>query len=81
MKVLYLTLVAEPNGDGFLARCPDIQGAFAEGDTIEEAIFNCIDVVKLIATYRAERGETLGVGQVDLTPQTQFSFAIPVGVG
>jgi hypothetical protein len=32
----------------------------AEGDTVEEALFNCIEVVKMIAAYRAERGESLG---------------------
>ncbi|HHE73158.1 MAG TPA: hypothetical protein ENL34_12850 [Chloroflexi bacterium] len=78
-KVLYLTMVVESNDDGYLARCPGIQGAFAEGDTIEEAIFNCVDVVKMIATYRAERGETLGVNEIDLAPETRFSLAIPVG--
>jgi len=57
-KALYLTMVIEPNDDGYLARCPGIQGAFAEGDTIEEAMFNCVDVVKVIAAYRAEHGET-----------------------
>jgi len=57
-KALYLTMVIEPNDDGYLARCPGIQGGFAEGDTIEEAMFNCVDVVKVIAAYRAERGET-----------------------
>ncbi len=56
-KALYLTMVIEPNDDGYLARCPGIQGAFAEGDTIEEAMFNCVDVLKIIAAYRAERGE------------------------
>ena len=30
------------------------RGAFAEGDTAEEAIFNCIDVMKMIASCRAE---------------------------
>jgi len=40
-----------------LANCPLIQGAFAEGDTIEEAIFNCLDVIKMILEYRDERGE------------------------
>lgn len=45
----------EANDDGYLARCPGIQGAFAEGDTIEEAIFNCIDVIKMIIAYRTER--------------------------
>ena len=56
-KALYLTIVVESNDDGYLAHSPGIQGGFAEGDTIEEAIFNCIDVVKMIAAYRAERGE------------------------
>ena len=78
-KVLYLTMVVESNNDGYLARCPGIQGAFAEGDTIEEAIFNCVDVVKMIAAYRAERGEALGVNEIDLAPETRFSLAIPVG--
>jgi predicted RNase H-like HicB family nuclease len=58
-KALYLTMIIESNDDGYLARCPGIQGAFAEGDTIEEAMFNCVDVVKMIAAYRAERGEKL----------------------
>ncbi len=40
VKMIYLSLTLERNGDGFLARCPLIQGAFAEGDTVSEAIFN-----------------------------------------
>jgi predicted RNase H-like HicB family nuclease len=58
-KALYLTMIIEPNDDGYLARCPGIQGAFAKGDAIEQAMFNCVDVVKVIAAYRAERGETM----------------------
>ena len=80
-KILYLTMVVAANGDGYLARCSDIQGAFAEGDTVEEAIFNCVDVVKMIAAYRAERNETLGKKEIDLTPEMQFSFTMPVGIG
>jgi predicted RNase H-like HicB family nuclease len=53
-KVFLFPLVVETNDDGYLVRCPDIQGAFAEGDTVEEAIFNCVDVIKMIADYRAE---------------------------
>ncbi len=79
-KVFYVTMVVETNDDGYLARCSDIQGAFAEGDTIEEAIFNCVDVIKMIAAYRADRHETLGKEQIDLTPEMQFSFAMPVGI-
>ena len=58
-KISYLNLIITTNEDGFLARCPGIQGGFAEGETIEEAIFNCIDVVKMIAEYRKKRNAGL----------------------
>ena len=80
-KAIYLSLVIEANDDGYLAQCPGIQGAFAEGDTIEEAIFNCVDVIKMIAAYRAERGESLGFNEIELTPEMRMTVAVPVGVG
>ena len=79
-RINLFSLVLEMNDDGYLARCPSIQGAFAEGDTIEEALFNCVDVIKMILAYRAERGESLGVGEVKLTPETQVTVSIPVGI-
>ncbi len=63
MRAVFLSMVLELNDDGYMASVPGIQGAFAEGDTIEEAIFNCVDVVKMIAAYRAERGESLGFNE------------------
>ena len=54
---VYPSIVLKVNDDGFLASVTGLQGAFAEGDTVEEAIFNCMDVVQLIAAYRSERGE------------------------
>ena len=79
-RAIYLSIVLEANGDGFLATVPGLQGAFAEGDTVEEAIFNCVDVVKLIAAYRSERGEPLGYQTVELTPDTRWAVALPVQV-
>jgi len=79
-RAVLLSLVLEVNDDGYLASVPGLQGAVAEGDTVEEAIFNCIDVVKLIAAYRRERGENLGCGEVEFTPDTRLTIAIPVGV-
>jgi len=79
-RAVFVSIVVDTNEDGYLASVPGLQGAFAEGDTIEEAIFNCVDVVKMIAAYRAERGESLGFNQVELTPQTRMTFSIPVGV-
>jgi predicted RNase H-like HicB family nuclease len=80
-RAVFVSLVLDPNEDGYLASVPGIQGAFAEGDTIEEAIFNCIEVVKMIIAYRTERGETLGFNEVELRPNTRMTVAIPVGIG
>ena len=79
-KVVFLSLVVEPNDDGYLAHCPSIQGAFADGDTIEEALFNCVDVIKMILAYRAERGELPGISEVTLAPKMQVTVSMPVGV-
>jgi predicted RNase H-like HicB family nuclease len=79
-KAAYLSLVVEPSDGGYLAECPGMQGAFAEGESIEEAIFNCVDVIKMIAAYRAERGEALGFNEVELTPGTRMAVAVPVGL-
>ena len=80
-RAVFVSVVVDVNDDGYLASVPGLQGAFAEGDTVEEAIFNCVDVVKMIAAYRAERGESLGFNQVELTPETRMTLSIPVGVG
>ena len=79
-KITFLSLVVDPNNGGYLARCPSIQGAIAEGDTIEEALFNCVDVIKMILAYRAERGESPRIGEVTLTPKMQVTVSVPVGV-
>ena len=42
-----VSIVVEANDDGYLASVPGVQGAFAEGDTLEEAVFNCVDVLKI----------------------------------
>ena len=78
---VFVSVVVDVNDNGYLASVPGLQGALAEGDTVEEAIFNCVDVVKMIAAYRAERGESLGFNQVELTPKTRMTISIPVGVG
>jgi predicted RNase H-like HicB family nuclease len=80
-KIRYLSIVVEQNDDGYLACCPGIAGAFTEGDTIDAAIFNCVDVIKLIAAYRGERGEAVGVDEVVLTPGMRVSVALPVEIG
>ncbi len=81
-KITYLSIVIEPNEDGFLVKCPAIQGAFAEGDTIKEALFNCLDVIEMIFEYRKERGETTSdIGMIEeLSVRREIAFTIPIEV-
>lgn len=79
-KTLVASIKVEKNGDGYLAILPGIQGAFAEGDTIEEALFNCVDVVKLIMQYRKERGEELGFNVFNFTKSSSMTVALPIGL-
>jgi predicted RNase H-like HicB family nuclease len=79
-KAAFLPIVLERNDDGYLASVPGVSGAFAEGDSVEEAIFNCVDVVKLIIAYRTERGESTGFNEVDIAPETRLTVSIPVGI-
>ena len=79
-SAIMFPLQIEVNDDGYLVSAPGIQGAFAEGDTIEEGIFNCIDVIKMIWAYRLERGEPLEYNRVEITPNHPLTFALPIGV-
>jgi predicted RNase H-like HicB family nuclease len=79
-KAIMASIEIKKNEDGFLARVPGVQGAFAEGDTVEEALFNCIDVTKMIMEYRKERNEPMGFNEFDLTKNTQITLAFPIGI-
>ena len=79
-KTMLASIKIERNDDGFLASIPGVQGAFAEGDTIEEAIFNCIDVVKMIMEYRKERGEKLGFNEFNFSKTNSLTFSVPIGL-
>ena len=79
-KISYVNIIINTNDDGYLAQCPEIQGAFAEGDTVEEAVFNCIDVLKMIADYRKERLEKTVIPAVEINPNMQISISLPVSV-
>jgi predicted RNase H-like HicB family nuclease len=77
---LMFSLQIEANDDGYLVSAPGIQGAFAEGDTIEAALFNCIDVIKLISAYRRERGESIEGDRVEITVDKPLTIALPIGI-
>jgi len=60
MKIANFDIVVQENeGGGYIAQCNDIQGAFAEGDTPEDAIANCISIIDMIIAYKRERNERI----------------------
>jgi len=79
-KTLLASIKIEKNDDGYLARLPGLQGAFAEGDTIEEALFNCVDVIKMIYQYRKERGEDLGFSYFNFNKSNSMTVALLIGI-
>ena len=55
-KTYFYPVKVEPHKEGgYHIKCPILQGALADGETIEEAIDNIRDVMKLILKYREER--------------------------
>ena len=52
---LYPVKVESHKEGGYQAKCPILQGAWADGETIEEAIANLQDIIRLILKYREER--------------------------
>jgi predicted RNase H-like HicB family nuclease len=60
MKVLELPIVISFEEDTYIAQCPLIQGAFAEGETPQEASKELTEVIELILEYKKERGESVG---------------------
>jgi len=66
-----LNIHIEKNEDGFLATCPSIEGAFAEGETQFEAVFNLFDVIRMIQDYKKAKPKL---------NHTSIDFSIPISV-
>ncbi|KTD05141.1 type II toxin-antitoxin system HicB family antitoxin [Legionella feeleii] len=49
----------EPDGDSFLATFRDIENAFTEGSTYEEAVFNAQEVLDLMLLDRLEHDDDI----------------------
>lgn len=52
---LYPVIIETHQEGGYHAKCPLLQGAWADGETIEEVVDNLRDVIRLILQYRRER--------------------------
>lgn len=52
---LYPIIMESHKEGGYHAKCPILQGAWADGRTIKEATKNLKDIIKSILKYREER--------------------------
>ena len=78
-KIFSMPTVVSFEEDIYIARYPLLQGAFAEGETPEEAVSNLVDVVKLIIEYRKERKEISSFE--DLVIETdRITTTVPIGL-
>ncbi|MCF6150657.1 MAG: hypothetical protein E3K37_18675 [Candidatus Kuenenia sp.] len=61
-----------------IARCPTIQGAFAEEETPEEAVKELVDVLKMILEYRKERKEEFPEDMI--IDANKVITSLPIGI-
>ena len=59
MNLVYPYTVEPQEGGGLFVQFLDIEEAFTEGATLEEAAFNAAEVLSGILAYRLERGDAL----------------------
>jgi antitoxin HicB len=55
MEILYPAQIV-PDGDVYFVRFPDLEEAFTDGETKEEALFNAVEVLTLTLRGRMEEG-------------------------
>ena len=68
-------VIIEKDKDGFfVADCPDLQGCHAQGKTLEEAITNIRDAIKLNVKILKEENQEIPV--VDPVSLTSLEVAI-----
>lgn len=72
----------EPDGDGFLVTFRDINNAFTNGATYEEAVFNAQEVLDLMLLDRLEKDEEIPLpsptqaGEVPISPSPDIAAPV-----
>ncbi len=73
MKLYNLTVIVEKDEDGiFLAVCPSLQGCYADGKTLDEALRMIESVIKMHIEDRLENGEPI--------PEELYSSQLKIAV-
>jgi predicted RNase H-like HicB family nuclease len=74
------TVIIEKDTDGYFARCHDLQGCYAQGDTYEDVIDNIKEVIALHIEDRVEKQEQFINSDEKSVSLTTISLEIPMHV-
>ena len=61
MKYKYRVIIEQDEDGVYIASCPALKGCYSQGDTIEEAIENIKDAIRLHVEARKILGEPIPV--------------------
>lgn len=59
MNIIYPALIKQTEDSRYLVTFPDLEEAITEGETLEEALFNAVEVLTLTLEGRMEEGITI----------------------
>lgn len=63
---LYPVIIDECEEGGFIAKCPVLQGCYAEGKTVKEAIGNLKDVIKVVSEFKNRHLKKFSIPRVGI---------------
>jgi len=61
MRTFTFPILIEEDGDGFYVECPALEGCATCGDTLEEAVNNIKEIIKLYLEWLEERHEEIPI--------------------
>ena len=76
MFQIYPIKVTQESENLFVAECSDLEGAWAEGETAEEAVENCKDAIKGVLQYYREHN--LPQARMKTTKRKSFTLEYPM---
>ena len=81
MEIRYPMHITEQPEGGYCVQFLDLEEAFTEGDTLEEAMFNAAEVLTLTLNARMEEGQaiaepTQGLGGIYVAPDAKTQAAL-----
>lgn len=76
---LRITIIVEPDGDGFHAFTPGMKGIHADGSTEQEAAEHAVEAIKLYLESLANHDESVAIGPGCEVQEPPEHYAVPAG--